>query len=178
MSRVGKATLSLNNDVKLDVEGSVVKVSGKKGTLTFKMHEGLKIVREGDKINVLPIGNDVDKIKNFWGLATRSIANMIKGVTEGFTTELEIFGVGYKAAVKDGMLSLFLGKSHEIKYLIPKDINIVCPKPTEITISGHDKQKVGQVAALIISLRKTEPYKGKGIRVKGQHVIRKEGKKK
>jgi large subunit ribosomal protein L6 len=178
MSRVGKTSLSVADDVKVDVQGLKVTVTGKKGSLCFQMHEGLEIVRDGNKLSVVPVNDNVDKIKKFWGLTTRSIANMIKGVTHGFTRELEIFGVGYRAAVKGNMLSLFLGYSHEIKYLLPEGVEVVCPKPTEIVISGYDNQKVGQVASLIISLRKPEPYKGKGIRIKNQAIIRKEGKKK
>jgi large subunit ribosomal protein L6 len=121
---------------------------------------------------------DTKEARAMWGMSRTMVANLIAGVTEGFTTRLEISGVGYRAAVQGQNLQLQLGYSHDIAFPIPQGIQVACPKPTEIVVTGIDKQKVGQVAAEIRQFRPPEPYKGKGIKYAGEFILRKEGKKK
>ena len=121
---------------------------------------------------------DTKEARAMWGMTRTMVANLMAGVTEGFTKKLEITGVGYRAAVQGSNLQLQLGYSHDVSYPIPKGIQVVCPKPTEIVITGIDKQKVGQVAAEIRRFRPPEPYKGKGVKYAGEFILRKEGKKK
>ena len=121
---------------------------------------------------------DTQKARAMWGMSRTLVANLVAGVTEGFTKKLDITGVGYRAAVQGSNLQLQLGYSHDVSYPIPKGIQVVCPKPTEIVVTGIDKQKVGQVAAEIRRFRPPEPYKGKGVRYSGEFILRKEGKKK
>jgi large subunit ribosomal protein L6 len=122
--------------------------------------------------------NDSQQARAMWGMSRTLLANLITGVTEGFTKKLEITGVGYRAAVQGSNLQLQLGYSHDVAYPIPQGIQVQCPKPTEIIVTGIDKQKVGQVAAEIRRFRPPEPYKGKGVRYAGEFILRKEGKKK
>jgi large subunit ribosomal protein L6 len=121
---------------------------------------------------------DTKEARAMWGMSRTMVANLMAGVTEGFTKKLEITGVGYRAAVQGSNVQLQLGYSHDVSYPIPKGIQVVCPKPTEIVITGIDKQKVGQVAAEIRRFRPPEPYKGKGVKYAGEFILRKEGKKK
>ena len=121
---------------------------------------------------------DTKDARAMWGMSRTMVANLVAGVTEGFTRKLDITGVGYRAAVQGSNLQLQLGYSHDVSYPIPKGIQVVCPKPTEIVVTGIDKQKVGQVAAEIRRFRPPEPYKGKGVRYSGEFILRKEGKKK
>ena len=152
-------------------------VKGKKGELKNSFPESVKIVKEDNKILVSPI-NNTKSSKGSWGLVRTMINNMVLGVEEGFTKSLVVNGVGYRAAVGEGILTLQLGYSHDIKLAIPNDLEVKCIKPTEISISGIDKQKVGQFASEIRALRKPEPYKGKGVRYSDEIIRRKEGKKK
>lgn len=177
MSRVGSEILQVESGVKVDISGSSINVSGSGKELSFDFSPNLDVKLDGDKIHVTPKRQDRET-RSLWGLTSRRIKNMIAGLSQGFTKELELNGVGFKAVTDGKILTLSLGLSHDIKMIIPENVTIKCPKATEVVISGHDKQLVGQVAADLISLRKPEPYKGKGIKYKGQTIRRKEGKKK
>ena len=177
MSRIGKQPVILPQGVDINILKNTILVKGKKGELKNSFPDSVKIVKEDNKIIVSPI-NNTKSAKGAWGLVRTIINNMIVGVEEGFTKSLVVNGVGYRAAVGDGILTLQLGYSHDIKLAIPDDLEVKCIKPTEISISGIDKQKVGQFASEIRALRKPEPYKGKGVRFSDEVIRRKEGKKK
>ena len=177
MSRVGKQPVALPEGVDVNVTNNTILVKGKKGELKNNLPETVKVVKEDDKIIVAPI-DDSKSSKSAWGLIRTIINNMIVGVEEGFTKSLVVNGVGYRAAVGDGILTLQLGYSHDINFDIPEGIKIGVEKQTILKISGSDKQLVGVVASKIKTLRKIEPYKGKGVREKGQYILKKEGKKK
>ncbi len=177
MSRVGKQPVILPQGVDINILNNTIVVKGKKGELKNRFPNSVKIVKEDNKILVSPIDN-TKSAKGAWGLIRTIINNMVAGVEEGFTKSLVVNGVGYRATVDDGILTLQLGYSHDIKLAIPDDLEVKCTKPTEISISGIDKQKVGQFASEIRALRKPEPYKGKGIRYSDEVIRRKEGKKK
>ena len=177
MSRVGKQPVILPQGVDINILNNTVLVKGKKGELKNSFPESVKIVKEDNKILVSPI-NNTKSSKGSWGLVRTMINNMVLGVEEGFSKSLVVNGVGYRAAVGEGILTLQLGYSHDIKLAIPNDLEVKCIKPTEISISGIDKQKVGQFASEIRALRKPEPYKGKGVRYSDEVIRRKEGKKK
>lgn len=179
MSRIGKQPIIIPSEVTVSLTDDVITVNGKLGTLDYAFNR--KVIINYDKtqakIEVSPKGED-KKNRAMWGLSRTLINNMIVGVSKGFTQILEINGVGYKAAVSGQILTMFLGFSHDIKFIIPKGIEIKCPKPTQIDIFGYDKQLVGEVSALIRSLRKPEPYKGKGVKYLDEVIVRKVGKKK
>jgi large subunit ribosomal protein L6 len=178
MSRVGKQPIALPSSVNFDYSSGVISLSGPKGKLSHKVPSEV-ILQKVDNHILLTINDKTcNKSKALWGLTRSLVSNMVKGVGEGFKTILDINGVGYRAAVKGDILTLFLGFSHEIKYLIPAGVQIICPKPTQIEVLGFDKEVVGQVAANIRQLRKPEPYKGKGIKYQNEVIYRKEGKKK
>jgi large subunit ribosomal protein L6 len=179
MSRIGKQPVIVSTGVEVDLSKDVIVVSGKLGKLTYSFGNSVSVNydKAENKIFVTPKGTD-KKARSMWGLSRTLINNMIVGVSEGFKKTLEIKGVGYKTAVNGKVLTMFLGYSHDINYIIPEGIEIKCPKPTQVEIFGHDKQQVGEVAALIRSLRKPEPYKGKGVRYSDEVIIRKVGKKK
>lgn len=178
MSRVGKLPVAIPSEVKFELSDSnFVTVSGKLGELKSKFNELATIKVLENEVLVSP-ANDTKPARAMWGTVRSLVANMVEGVTQGFKEELEISGVGFRAAIKGSILNLSLGYSHNIKIAIPEDIKVLAPKPTLLEISGIDKQKVGQFVAMVISQRPVEPYKGKGIKKKGQFVIRKEGKKK
>ena len=177
MSRVGKQPVLLPAGVLAEIAENTVTIKGKKGELKNNFPPLVKILKEADQIKVTPIDKSKDS-KAAWGLVRTIINNMVDGVEKGFIKNLEVNGVGYRAAVNEGILTLQLGYSHDIKLAIPKDIEVKCSKPTEISISGIDKQKVGQFASEIRSFRKPEPYKGKGIKYADETIRRKEGKKK
>ena len=177
MSRIGKKPVTLPKGVTATVDGQQVSVKGPKGTLAFLAADDIEVKMEDGGIAVQP-RDQSKKARSAWGMSRTMVSNLIAGVTTGFERKLEISGVGYRAVVQGKDLQLNLGYSHEVKYPIPSDIKIVCPKPTEILISGIDKQKVGQVAAEIREFRPPEPYKGKGVKYSDEHVFRKEGKKK
>ena len=177
MSRVGKQPVNLPEGVDVNIDNNTILIKGKRGELKSSYPESVKVIKEESKIIVSPV-NDSKSSKGSWGLIRTIINNMIVGVEEGFTKSLIVNGVGYRASVSDGILTLQLGYSHDIKLAIPKDLEVKCTKPTEIDISGIDKQKVGQFASEIRSLRKPEPYKGKGVRYSDEVIRRKEGKKK
>ena len=177
MSRIGKAPINLPEGVVVNFNDNVIDVSGKCGKLSFECPEEVKVTKEENQIIVKPT-SDSNRARAMWGLSRSLLNNQIQGVAEGFEKKLEIVGVGYKASVDGKFLTLHLGFSHEIKFLIPEGITIKAIKPTLLSISGCDKQKVGQVAAIIVKQRPPEPYKGKGIKYEGQIILRKEGKKK
>ncbi|MBM3485804.1 MAG: 50S ribosomal protein L6 [Alphaproteobacteria bacterium] len=177
MSRVGQVPVKIPAGVNVTVAGETVTAKGKLGELSIVVHKLVEIVEEGDAIVVKP-REDSQRAKTLWGTTRANINNMVRGVSEGFTRNLDIVGVGYRAAIDGKTLVLQLGYSHDVRFPIPSDIAIKCERPTAITISGADRQKVGQVAAVIRGYRKPEPYKGKGIKYSDEILIRKEGKKK
>ncbi|MCL2469734.1 MAG: 50S ribosomal protein L6 [Alphaproteobacteria bacterium] len=177
MSRVGKHPVPLADGVKAEVKDGALIVSGKLGTLNMPVHPDVEVKVEAGQISVNPRTKSI-RGRMLWGTTRNNIANMVKGVSEGFKRVLEIEGVGFRAAMQGKELVLQLGFSHEVRYAAPAGIEIKAEKPTLISISGFDRQKVGQVAAEIRGMRKPEPYKGKGIRYAGEWIRRKEGKKK
>jgi large subunit ribosomal protein L6 len=177
MSRVGKKPVAVPAGVTTKVDGQTVSVKGPKGELSFRVHDDVAISVEGNVISVSP-RTETKIARANWGTARAMINNIATGVSKGFEKKLEINGVGYKAAVAGKQLQLSLGYSHDVNYAIPDGITIVTPKPTEIIVSGHDRQRVGQVAAEIRAYRGPEPYKGKGVKYEGEFIFRKEGKKK
>jgi large subunit ribosomal protein L6 len=177
MSRIGKLAVPIPKGVTAKIDGQTVTVKGPKGELSFTCPDLVRVTESDAGIRVDPV-NEEQKARAMWGLSRTMVANLVKGVTDGFTKNLEINGVGYRAQVQGKELVLALGLSHDVRYPIPAGIDIKCPKPTEIHISGIDKQRVGQVAAEIREWRPPEPYKGKGIKYAGETIVRKEGKKK
>jgi large subunit ribosomal protein L6 len=177
MSRIGKKAVPVPAGVTVNVSGQTVSVKGPKGELKEILNEQVLVKMEQGGVQVDPI-NQTKLARSAWGMSRTLVANMVKGVTEGYTKSLEINGVGYRAAVAGKSLQLNLGYSHDVNYPIPTGIEIKTPKPTEIVITGINKQQVGQVAAEIREWRGPEPYKGKGIKYAGETIFRKEGKKK
>lgn len=175
MSRVGKKVIVVPAGVKVAVQGRGVSVQGPKGKLDLTIHPRIKVNMTGDKVEVSR-PTDIGTDRSLHGLTRNLIQNMILGVTNGYMKELEIVGVGFKAVVKGKILNLALGYTHPIDFNIPEGIEIKCPNPTRISITGTDKQKVGQVAAEIRGYYEPEPYKGKGIRYVGEVIRRKQGK--
>ena len=177
MSRIGKKPVTIPKGVTASVNGQEVAVKGPKGELKHVLVDDVIAKLENGGIEVTP-RQDTQNARAMWGMSRTLILNLMTGVTEGFTKKLEITGVGYRAAVVGSNLQLQLGYSHDVIFPIPQGIQVVCTKPTEIVITGIDKQKVGQVAAEIRKFRPPEPYKGKGVRYAGEYILRKEGKKK
>jgi large subunit ribosomal protein L6 len=177
MSRIGKKPVPLPNGVTANIDGQAVRVKGPKGELSLRLVDEVEASMGEDGITVSPRAG-AERGRQMWGLSRTLVNNLVVGVTQGFSQRMEINGVGYRAAVQGKNLNLQLGFSHDVSYPIPTGINIVAEKPTALTISGMDKQLVGQVAAEIRSYRPPEPYKGKGVKYAGEHVRRKEGKKK
>jgi len=177
MSRIGKKSVSVPGGVTAAVNGQEVKIKGPKGELKHVLADAMVAKLDKDKI-AIEMREDTKEARAMWGMSRTLVANLIAGVTQGFSKRLEITGVGYRAAVQGSNLQLQLGFSHDVAYPIPQGIQIACPKPTEIVITGIDKQQVGQVAAEIRQFRPPEPYKGKGIKYAGEFILRKEGKKK
>jgi large subunit ribosomal protein L6 len=177
MSRIGKKPVPVPAGVTATVTGQTVKVKGAKGELSFVVPDRVNVAMEDGAIAVQP-RDETKQARAMWGMSRSQVANLVEGVSKGYEKKLEINGVGYRAAVAGKILKLALGYSHEIDFEIPAGIAIVTPKPTEILVSGIDKQRVGQVAAEIRELRGPEPYKGKGIKYSDEFIIRKEGKKK
>ena len=177
MSRIGKKPVAVPNGVTVTIDGQTVKVKGPKGELQTKLVDLVDVKLEDGHVSVSPV-DQTKPARSAWGMSRTLVANLITGVTDGFTRKLEINGVGYRAAVQGQGLQLNLGYSHDVVYPIPQGIEIKTPKPTEIEISGIDKQRVGQVAAEIRGWRPPEPYKGKGIKYAEETIFRKEGKKK
>jgi large subunit ribosomal protein L6 len=177
MSRVGKNPVAIPSGVTVDLKGQALKVKGKRGELSLVVHDDVSIARDGDKLLFTP-RVESRRARMQWGTARNLASNMVRGVSEGFIVNLEINGVGYRAQADAKMLKLQLGYSHDVEVPIPAGITIKAIKPTEVEISGADRQKVGQLAAEIRSLRPPEPYKGKGIKYSTETIRRKEGKKK
>jgi large subunit ribosomal protein L6 len=177
MSRIGKHPVSIPDGVKVALIGQQMTVSGKLGELSHKLPDEVEIKQEDGAITVLPKDDD-KRSRAMWGMSRTVVSNMVTGVSTGFTRNLVIAGVGYRAAMDGKILNLQLGYSHDIKFAIPGDIEVTCATPTQISITGANRQRVGQIAAEIRAFRKPEPYKGKGIRYEDERIIRKEGKKK
>lgn len=177
MSRIGQNPVSVPDGVTVDVVGQMVTAKGKLGELSVTLVDDVEIQREDASLVVKP-RSDTQRARTMWGTMRSLVQNVVTGVDEGFTVNLEIVGVGYRAAVEGKELVLQLGYSHEIRYPIPEGIAIACERPTVIAVSGADRQLVGQVAANIRAFRKPEPYKGKGVRYADEFILRKEGKKK
>ena len=177
MSRIGKKPVPVPSGVTATINGQTVEVKGPKGQLSFVLNDNVLAEMTDDGIKVDPRGNS-KTARSMWGMSRTMVQNIVTGVSNGFERKLEITGVGYRAQVQGVNLQLALGFSHDVLYPIPEGIEIKCPKPTEILISGIDKQAVGQVAAEIRKFRPPEPYKGKGVRFAGEFIVRKEGKKK
>ena len=177
MSRLGKMTVSVPSGATVRAEGQTIIAKGPKGELQYVAHDDVEVVIEGNVITFKPRA-ETKRANMMWGTTRAQVNNIVTGVSAGFAKKLEITGVGYKAAVVGKTLQLSLGYSHEVNYAIPADITVVTPKPTEIQISGIDRQKVGQVAAEIREFRGPEPYKGKGVKYENEFIFRKEGKKK
>ena len=178
MSRVGKKPVVVPQGVTASVEGQTVKVKGAKGAMQLVVPD--EVVVKFDPKTGITLGpkNETKRARSMWGTSRTLVNNLMTGVTKGFEENLEITGVGYRAAAQGKVLNLQLGFSHDVNYPIPEGITIATPKPTEIKISGMDKQRVGQVAAEIRGYRPPEPYKGKGVKYAGEFIFRKEGKKK
>jgi large subunit ribosomal protein L6 len=177
MSRIGKKPVPVPSGVTANIEGQTVKMKGPKGALALVLPEDVTVKMDKGAIKVDP-RNETKRARSMWGTSRTLVANLVAGVTKGFEDKLEITGVGYRASVQGKNLQIALGYSHDVVYPIPEGIAIATPKPTEILITGIDKQKVGQVAAEIRGFRPPEPYKGKGVRYSGEYIFRKEGKKK
>ena len=177
MSRIGKKPVDLVKGVSASISGQTVEVKGPKGTRSFTATDDVTLSIDEGAIKVAPRGTS-KRARQQWGMARSMVENLVTGVTVGFKKELEIQGVGYRAAMNGTNLKLSLGYSHEVNFIVPEGVTVTSPKQTEIVVEGIDQQLVGQVAANIREWRKPEPYKGKGIRYKGEFVFRKEGKKK
>ena len=178
MSRVGKYPVIVPDGVSVAVENGNILVKGKNGELSCQYNsDAVSVSMDGNKVVVTP-KNETKEARILWGTTRANINSLVKGVSEGFTKELELIGVGYKARVEGTKLVLSLGFSHDVVIETPKGLKITCASPTQISIFGADKQLVGQTASEIREWRKPEPYKGKGIRYVGEYVRRKEGKKK
>jgi large subunit ribosomal protein L6 len=177
MSRIGKQPVAIPKGVTANVEGQTVSAKGPKGSLAVALGDRVSVSMTDDGIRIEP-REETKEARAHWGMSRTMVQNIVAGVTQGFEERLEINGVGYRAQVQGKNLNLALGYSHDVNYPIPDGIQVVTPKPTEIVISGIDKQKVGQVAAEIRRWRPPEPYKGKGVKYASEFVFRKEGKKK
>jgi large subunit ribosomal protein L6 len=177
MSRIGKKPVTVPGGVTATVDGQEVKIKGPKGELKHVLIDDIIVKLDKGEIEI-SMREDTKNARAMWGMSRTMVANLVAGVTQGFTKKLEITGVGHRAAVQGSNLQLQLGYSHDITFPIPQGIQVVCPKPTEIIVTGIDKQKVGQVTAEIRQFRPPEPYKGKGVRYAGEFILRKEGKKK
>jgi large subunit ribosomal protein L6 len=177
MSRIGKKPVELPAGVTASVSGQTVEVKGPKGTRSYAATDDVTIIVEDSAVSVTPRGSS-KRARQQWGMSRTMISNLVTGVTQGFKKELEITGVGYRAQMQGEVLKLNLGLSHDVDYIAPEWVTVTAPKQTEIVVEGIDQQAVGQVAAEIRKWRKPEPYKGKGIRYKGEFIFRKEGKKK
>ncbi|MBX7515008.1 MULTISPECIES: 50S ribosomal protein L6 [Qipengyuania] len=177
MSRIGKKPVAIPSGVEAKIEDGTLSVKGPKGTLSMGMSDLVEYKLEDGEISVKP-ANDTRAARNHWGMQRTLVSNLVEGVTEGFTKVLEINGVGYRAQAQGKKLKLQLGFSHDVDLDVPEGIEVKTPDQTTVEISGSDKQAVGQFAANVRKWRKPEPYKGKGIKYRGEYIFRKEGKKK
>ena len=177
MSRIGKRPVAIPSGVTANIDGKTLSVKGPKGTLTMGLSDLIDYKVEDEGISVQP-ANDTQKARAFWGMQRTMVSNLVEGVTEGFSKTLQISGVGYRASTQGKKLKLQLGYSHDVDLDVPEGLAVQTPDQTTVIVSGIDKQKVGQFAAEIRRWRKPEPYKGKGIKYRGEYIFRKEGKKK
>jgi len=177
MSRIGKKPVQVPAGVTATIDGQKVTAKGPKGELFFVANDEVLVKLEDNAVSVTPVSQSKDA-RSKWGMSRTMIENIFKGVKDGYERKLEINGVGYRASLQGKNLQLALGFSHDVVYQTPEGISIAVPKPTEIIVSGIDKQRVGQVAAEIREYRGPEPYKGKGVKYAEERIIRKEGKKK
>ena len=177
MSRIGKKPVALPKGVTAEIKGQTIEVKGPKGTRSFTATDDVTLALEDGSVKVTPRGAS-KRARQQWGMTRSMVENLTVGVSQGFKKELEIQGVGYRANMQGKVLKLSLGYSHDVNFEAPEGVTITSPKQTEIVVEGIDQQLVGQVAADIREWRRPEPYKGKGIRYKGEVVFRKEGKKK
>ena len=177
MSRVGKNPVTVPSGVEVTIGDGEVKAKGKLGQLSVPVLPDVSVTMEDGAVVVRP-ANDGKKARALWGTTRALVQNVVEGVSNGFKKELELVGVGYRAAVEGKDLVLQLGFSHEVRFPIPQGVTIVCSKPTSIEISGADKQQIGQLASEIRGYRPPEPYKGKGVKYVDEYIFRKEGKKK
>lgn len=177
MSRIGKKPIIVPSGVSVSLNGQTVVAKGSKGELSYVVNDEVLVKLEDNAIVVAPRDSSKDA-RSKWGMSRSMIENILLGVKDGFEKKLEISGVGYRAAMQGKNVQLSLGYSHEVVYEVPEGITVAVPKPTEIVVSGIDKQVVGQVAAEIRKYRAPEPYKGKGVKYANEKIVRKEGKKK
>ena len=177
MSRIGKRPVAIPSGVTANIDGKTLSVKGPKGTLTMGLSDLIDYKVEDEGISVQP-ANDTQKARAFWGMQRTMVSNLVEGVTEGFSKTLQISGVGYRASTQGKKLKLQLGYSHDVDLDVPEGLEVKTPDQTTVEISGIDKQAVGQFAANVRKWRKPEPYKGKGIKYRGEYIFRKEGKKK
>ena len=177
MSRIGKKAVPVPAGVSVNIDGQNIAVKGPKGELSAVLVDQVIASMEDDGVKITPKG-DSKLDRSMWGMSRTIVSNLIEGVEKGFTKKLQINGVGYRAAMQGRAIKLNLGFSHDVEYQVPEGVEVTCPQPTEIIVSGIDKQKVGQVAAEIRKYRPPEPYKGKGIKYADEYIFRKEGKKK
>ena len=177
MCRIGKQPVALPDCVSATLSGQTVQVTGPKGTLSFTATDDVTITVADSSVSISPRGHS-KRARQQWGMSRTLVQNLVTGVTKGFKKELEITGVGYRATLDGNRLKLQLGYSHDVYFEVPEGVTVTAPKQTQVIIEGIDRQLVGQVAANIREWRKPEPYKGKGIKYKGEFIFRKEGKKK
>ena len=177
MSRIGKKPVIVPAGVTASIGDGKLSMKGPKGTLSIDLANEVSYAIEDGNVVVQPV-NDSKRARSFWGMQRTLVANLVTGVTEGFSKTLQITGVGYRAAAQGKKLNMKLGYSHDVDIAIPEDLEVKTPDATTVEISGIDRQKVGQLAAEIRRWRKPEPYKGKGIKYRGEYIFRKEGKKK
>ncbi len=177
MSRIGKKPVGIPDGVQMTIDGQTVTAKGPKGELSVALVDDVSVAMGEEGVVVQPVGAS-KRARSMWGMSRTLVDNIVTGVSNGFEKRLEINGVGYRAILQGRTLQLALGYSHDVNFPIPEGIDIQCPKPTEVIVSGIDKQKVGQVAAEIRRFRPPEPYKGKGVKYADEYVFRKEGKKK
>ena len=177
MSRIGKHPVTIPSGVEVQLSGQTLTAKGRLGTLSLAVSGEVTATIADGAVTIAP-NDDSKRARAMWGTTRALVNNMVTGVASGFTRNLEINGVGYRAAVQGSTLNLQLGYSHDIPYPIPQDVRITCERPTAITITGADRQRVGQIAAEIRAFRPPEPYKGKGVRYAGEQITLKEGKKK
>ncbi|MBO9603260.1 MAG: 50S ribosomal protein L6 [Novosphingobium sp.] len=177
MSRIGKRPVAIPSGVTADIADGTLSVKGPKGTLTMGLADEVTYKVEDGGISVQP-ANDTKRARSFWGMQRTLVSNLVEGVTQGYTKVLEITGVGYRASAQGKTLKLQLGYSHDVDIAVPEGLEVKTPDQTTVEISGIDKQQVGQFAAEVRRWRKPEPYKGKGIKYRGEFIFRKEGKKK
>ncbi len=177
MSRIGKRPIPVPDKVTATIDGQHIAVKGPKGELSATLVEEVLVKVQDGAIEVSP-RDESKRARSMWGMSRTIVNNLVTGVTEGFTQKLEINGVGYRAQLSGKNIQLQLGLSHDVVYQVPDGIEVKCPKPTEIEVSGIEKQRVGQVAAELRAFRPPEPYKGKGVKYAGERIVRKEGKKK